>query len=309
MNLTLVDENDLAIGKPLPWTLYDQHRGLLLEQGSVITDIEHRNNLLSLGACHELLLGGHKVSGADSLFGDEPNSERADGNRLRFTFDDLKLKAEDRLQLQPPAHMTRERFLVKVIGFLRGNTLLVTTPVLDNGMRVPLIEGEIVVMRSFSGQNAFGFACTIERVCRLPYEYLHLTFPESIEGVVVRKSQRVKTRIIAAVKNLSSASTNENAPAFICNISADGVALEAGQVLGSEGDIINLAFHVSVHNIEVFLSLDGIILSIMNCHATDITDPETVRHGIKFRQLELNDTVILKSMIYQQIIEHPHLQV
>lgn len=311
MNLTLVKENDLAIGKPIPWALYDQHLSLLLGQGSVITDIEHRDKLLELGACHELFLGTQIIANGDNSSEEVLSSvhARADGSRICFTFDDMKLKVENRLQLQPPTQMAHERFLVKVIGFLRGGTLLVTTPILDNGMRMQFVEGEMVVMRSFSGQNAFGFSCTIERVCRLPYEYLHLTFPRVIEGVVVRKSPRVKTRIITAVKNLSMSCTHENSPTFISNISADGAALDAKQALGSVGDHINLAFRVCVHSIEVFLSLEGIILTILNCHATETSEPEIVRHGIEFRGLELNDTVILKSMIYQQIIENPHLQV
>ena len=53
-------------------------------------------------------------------------------------------------------------------------------------------------MRSFSGQNAFAFASTITRICKIPCEYLHLSFPDTIEAIVIRKATRIRTRIIAA---------------------------------------------------------------------------------------------------------------
>lgn len=310
MNLTLVNEGDLSIGTPLPWNLYDQHSALLLAQGSVVTDAEHRNKLLTLGACHELFLGTQKnVNDASTPEAGESTTQYGvNGGIKRFSFDDMRLKVEDRLQLQPPVQMVRESFPVKIIGFLRDSTLLITTPTLPNGIHLKFIEGEKIVMRSFSGQHAFGFASTIEKVCKLPYEYLHLSFPDTIEGVVVRKSPRIRTRIVASVKNLGGINIEDKGSTFVSNISADGAALDAVQALGNEGDILNLAFRVSVHNIDVLLSLDGIIHTIMNCRTSETSEPDIVRHGIEFRHTELNDTVLLKSMIYQQIIENPHLQ-
>ena len=311
MNLILLSENDITIGKPLPWALYDQQHNLLLDQGGVVPDNEHRDKLLARGACHELAL---EVPGNEN--GDSPVAAKANPDRLKvdesdtcFTFDDMKLKVEDRLQLEPPAPLTRERFLVKVIGFLRGHSLLVTTPVTATGIRLQLLEGETVVMRSFSGQNAFGFACTIARVCKQPYEYMHLSFPEAIEGIVIRKAPRVKTHIVTVVQNSGSRNTAEPVSVVIANISAIGAALDARQPLGSEGDILDLNFHVHLHNIDALLSVKGIIRTVFSCHAAETTEPDLVRHGIEFKNMQPNDSVILESMIYQQLIENPHLLV
>ncbi|MDP4029940.1 MAG: flagellar brake protein [Gallionella sp.] len=218
----------------------------------------------------------------------------------------MKLKVESRLQLEPPKQLGNERILVKVIGYLKGASLLVTAPTTANGARLQLMEGERVVMRSFSGQNAFAFACSVERACKLPYEYLHLSFPDVIQGVVIRKAPRVKSKIIVAVQNANSRNPSEQISALISNISANGAALDAKRPLGKKGDILNLAFRVNLHKIDAFLSVKGAIRAVLGGEVPDISNTEITRYGIEFQELQPNDMVILQSMIYQQIIESPH---
>lgn len=309
MSLILVNRNDIAVGKPLPWQLYDQEHRVLVEQGGVVRDHAHLDSLLANGAYRELsweapsdMNGGSKLSAAATA-ADQSN---ADELGAQFTFDDMKLKAESRLQLEPPKQLGSERILVKVIGYLRGISLLVTAPATANGVRLQLMEGEKVVMRSFSGQNAFAFACTVERACKLPYEYLHLSFPDVIQGIVIRKAARVKTNIIAAVQNSNSRNTGEQTPAVISNLSANGAALDTKRPLGRKGDTLNLAFRVNLHKIDAFLTLKGVIRAMYSGEAADTSDPEIIRHGIEFQGLQPNDMIILQSMIYQQIVESPN---
>lgn len=310
MSLILANKDEIAVGKPSPWPLYDQRHNLLLDRGEIVRDGEHLDELLASGACHELSweVPTDEENSGNNLFAAEetsPEQSGKDGTGKHFTFDDMKLKVEDRLQLEPPAQLTRERFLVKVIGFLRGVSLLVTTPIAVNGLRLQLLEGETVVMRLFSGQNAFGFACTIQRTIKVPYEYLHLSFPDSIQGIVIRKAPRVKTSIIAAVQD-SKHGAEEQVSALISDISANGASLDAKQPLGNKGDILNLAFRVHLHNIDAYLSVKGIIRAVLGGDIVDASPPGFTRHGIEFQELQPNDSVVLQSMIYQQMIENPH---
>jgi hypothetical protein len=240
---------------------------------------------------------------------EEPGPEPAAGKfKTAYTFDDMKLRVEDRLQLEPPAQLTRERFTVRVIGFLRGTSLLVTMPITANGLRLQLSEKEKLVMRSFSGQNAFGFSCTIQRIIKIPFEYMHLSFPDEIQGIMIRKAPRVKTTIIATVYDGKSGE-DEQVSAVISDISANGASLEAKSVLGDKGDVLRLSFRVQLHNIDAYLSLTGVIRAIFTVDPADASAssrPERVRHGIEFRDVPPNDSVILQSLIYQQMIENPH---
>lgn len=311
MSLILANSNEIVVGKSIPWSLYDQDRNLLLDQGGLVRDEKHRNALLASGACHELSWEASGVGGSSDLsfLSNGTASPVQDGivdTAARFTFDDMKLKVEDKLQLEPPAQLTRERFTVKVIGFLRGASLLVSMPITANGLRLQLREKEKLVMRSFSGQNAFGFACKIERICKIPYEYMHLSFPDDIQGIVIRKAPRVRTRIIAAVLD-SKAGAEKQISALISDISANGISLESRQPLGDKGDTLNLSFRVQLHNIDAYLSLKGVIRAMFTVDPSDASKTGLIRHGIEFQDMPPNDSVILQSLIYQQMIENPHM--
>ncbi len=310
MSLIQVSSNEIVVGKPILWTLYDQEQTQLLGLGEMVRDITHRDALLAAGACRELSWessGDEAKSDEGGFAAEETPPELPAGAKPdpRFTFDDMKLKAEDRLQLEPPPQLARERFSVRVIGFLRDASLLVTVPITANGLRLQLVENEKVVMRSFSGQNAFGFACTIQRIIKIPYEYMHLSFPTHIQGIMIRKAPRIKTRIIATIQN-GVAGAAGPISALISDISANGVSLEAKQALGDKGVILNVAFKVQLHNVDAFLSVKGVIRAVLSADPADAAKSGMIRHGIEFQDLQPNDCVVLQSMIYQQMIENPH---
>lgn len=304
MSIIRIDKNDIVIGEPSLWALYDQDHNVLVEQGSVVRNEEHLNSLLARGAYRELAWEAQRDENVNNSFAvDAGAGKKEDG--ARFTFNNMKLKVEDRLQLQPPDQLTRERFQVKVLGFWRGISLIVSTPLTAKGLRLQLLEGETVVMRSFTGQNAFAFVSTIMRICKTPCEYMHLSFPEIIHGVVIRKVPRVRVRLIAIVQNSNSDSSREHISALISDISANGVGLDTKQLLGRKGDVINLSFRVNLHKVDARLSVKGLIRAILTGDAADPSHPELIRHGIEFCDLKPNDQVILQSMIYQHMIENP----
>ncbi|MFA6013626.1 MAG: flagellar brake protein [Gallionellaceae bacterium] len=305
MSLILVNRNELTVGKSPPWPVMDSDGNPLLAQGELVRDDTHLKTLLASGACHEMSWEGSNGSDTEVSLRASTEPAETDSDNKGFTFDDLKLKVEDRLLLEPPAKLGSDRLPVKVIGFLKGQSLLVTTPMATSGQRLQLLENETVIIRSFSGQNAFAFSSSVMRICRLPYEYLHLSFPVNIQGLAIRKAPRVKTRIIVSVQSLKPGS-GEQISALICDISAKGLSLDAKRQLGEKGDTLSLAFRLQLHKIEALLSIKGIIRSISNIDAVNDTKPALIRYGIELQNLQPNDSVVLQSMIYQQMIENPH---
>jgi c-di-GMP-binding flagellar brake protein YcgR len=125
---------------------------------------------------------------------------------------------------------------------------------------------------------------------------------------MIRKAPRVRTHLIAAVRDNTSPES-EQVSAIISDISANGVSLEARSALGDKGDVLNLSFRVQLHNIDAYLSLKGVIRAIFTVDAVDTQNTSKssfVRHGIEFQEVPPNDSVILQSLIYQQMIENPH---
>lgn len=232
-----------------------------------------------------------------------PAEASADNSKSTFPFEAMNLKVGDRLQAQPPTKLSVERCTVRLIGYVPDVSMLVTTPAGANAVRLQLIEGDQLVMRVFSSQNAFGFACDVQRVCKLPYPYLHITFPKEVQGTVIRKAPRVKTKIIAKV-NTEKEGGND-LPAVISNLSANGALLDARRNLAAPGDSIRLSFKLKLHNIEAHMSLVATVRAVFGDEVLNQGGSSLAHFGLEFNNLAANDQMILQSMVYQQMIERP----
>lgn len=306
MSLISVSRDDIAIGKPLPWPLYDQGGAIMLAQGAVIETDRQLVAMLGANPLRELTWNASGASPTQEAPQSDAFSKTAfpDTPETGFSFQDMRLRVGDRIQLQPPATVSQERYIVKLIGYLDNASLLVTAP-LENGLRVPLRDNDKIVARVFTSQKAFGFTTSINRVCKIPYDYLHLDFPESIQGSVVRKSPRVRTKIITSVSRGEETDENNRQSGIIVNLSADGALLRARQPLADKGQSLRLAFRVNLHNVDAFLTVNAIVRSLFRDEGSDTHGTPLHNHGIQFLELRPNDSVILQSMIYQQMIEQP----
>lgn len=309
MSLIPIKQDELEIGKPLPWAVFDPQRTRLAAAGDVIQTKEQLLLLLDSQPCRELTWeggGGKAGNNADELSAEDITKadKTRNSQQTHFPFDAMNLKVGDRLQVQPPAQLSPERFIVRLIGYVNHTSLLVTAPMASNGLRLQLMEGEKLVVRVFSSQNAFGFASTIEKICKLPFDYLHLSFPSEVQGTVIRKAPRVRTKIIASVA--AGKPGAENASAIISNLSASGALLDARRSLAEKGDAIKLSFRINLHNIDAYLTVNAAVRAIFTDEALDSGGAVLVHHGLEFVDLQPNDSVILQSMIYQQMIEQPH---
>lgn len=305
MSLISVTREDIPLGAPLPWPLYDQGGAVLLEQGAVIDNAERLNSLLAAAPLRELswtVPNGAAEPSADNAAA--AKAMLADIPESGFSFQDMRLRVGDRIQLQPPATVGTDRYIVRLIGYLENSTLLVTAP-LENGLRVPLRENDKIVARVFTSQKAFGFTTTVERVCKIPYDYLHLSFPYAIQGSVIRKSPRVRTKIITSISRSEETDESKRQSGLIVNLSADGALVRARQPLANKGESLRLAFRVNLHSVDAFLTVNAVIRSVFLDENGEGGSAPMHNHGLQFLELKPNDSVILQSMIYQQMIEQP----
>ncbi len=215
----------------------------------------------------------------------------------------MNLKVSDRLQIQAPARVSSERCLVRLVGYVHGVSLITTAPTNAAGLRLPLIEHEQLVLRVFSVMNAFAFSCSVIRLCKLPFHYLHLSFPSEVQGTVIRAAPRVKTKIPAKVQGAQH--DLEDKPAFISNLSANGALLNGWRDLGVKGEQIKVVFHLTVHEMDITLSLGAIIRAVTLVETHDKRIAKIAHFGLEFVDMEPNEHMILQSFIYQQMIKHP----
>lgn len=232
-----------------------------------------------------------------------PGEESADDG-LRFS--DLQLKVGERMQLQPPKQAADDRCIVRLIGYAEGLSVLVTPP-FQNGQRLQLFEGEELVVRAFTGRDAFGFSTMVEKSVKHPFEYLHLAYPNEVQAVQVRKSMRVPTNIIASVTAYNREGM-EPVPAIIADVSSTGALIDAGEAIGEVGELLRVVFRVRLHGVDSDLTVDAFV---RNRYAEYIQTGGVVavHHGMEFSMLAATDSMILESLIYQQLVENPRIRV
>jgi hypothetical protein len=219
-------------------------------------------------------------------------------------FSELQLKVGDRMQLQPPKQATEERCIVRLIGYVEGMSVLVTPPY-QHGQRLQLFEGEELVVRAFTGRNAFGFGTAVDKIVKYPFEYLHLSYPEAVQAVQIRKAVRVPTSIIASVTTFGSQGIEpEPVPAVIADVSSSGALIDASEAIAQVGDMVRVVFRVRLHGVDSDLTVEAVL---RNRYAEYIATGgvATVHHGVEFSALSATDSMILESLIYQQLVENP----
>ena len=201
-----------------------------------------------------------------------------------MTHSDLKLHVGEPLQLQPRDGEGSRRVHVKVIGYLPGHSLIVTTPRIKNKVMI-MREGQPFVARVMIGNRIVGFATTVLRSCAVPYPYLHLSYPEEMEQITVRKAQRVRVKLFASLKNSNPQFQAEKPqPVTVIDISTSGAQVVASEAVGEVGDQVQLNCLVKVGKAEKLLALPALL---RNVHLEDEHGAENYSHGLEF---ELSDS-------------------
>ena len=213
-------------------------------------------------------------------------------------FRDMRLKVGDRVQIAPPEQLGAGRLSASVVGWVEGKSLILTIPQTPAG-RLCLHAGENVVVRAFTGRSAFAFTCTVLRSTVQPCDYLHLTFPDRIDGVDVRSSPRFRVELPARV---TLAQGGEAVQATIDNIGSTGALLVCDSPLGATGDSVEVAFDVVLHDVPVSLALRAEIKT-----ADQAADTAQYRHGVFFLEPSTNDRLVLAALVWFNMYENPKL--
>lgn len=220
-----------------------------------------------------------------------------------MTASELRLHVGDALQLQFAGEDARARHYVKVIGYLAGQSLLVTTPHLEG--RVLLVrEGQRFVVRLLTGNCVVAFSTTVLRSCARPYPYLHLQYPATVEQTVVRKAERVSIHLVASVENDDPGSGFESPrAAVIVDISTAGARLRSSRPLGGVGDLLAIKFQCSVGQVAQILKLPAVIRSVTG-EDESAEGPQNWQYGVEFQLVDPTDTLALHGFVYEHIAKN-----
>ncbi|MCB1933030.1 MAG: flagellar brake protein [Candidatus Accumulibacter sp.] len=234
------------------------------------------------------------ISGRATTGGGDGSHAEANVERTQ-PFDEIKLAIGDSFQIQSQVEQGESRYYVKLIGYLRGKSVLVTIPEAD-GRLCFVREGQVFVVRFFSGKSAYAFTASVLRSSSIPFPHMHLAYPAQVRGLVVRTGERVAVRIICAVV-LQEDMKTVNAAGVLTNLSVSGALLSAKRSLGGTGDLLSVKFRVEIRGIEFLDAIDATIRSLARDESGEYL------HGIQFAGLSDDVAIAMTAFVYQQLAE------
>jgi c-di-GMP-binding flagellar brake protein YcgR len=216
-----------------------------------------------------------------------------------FGFDSLNLQVGVRLQFITYRRIKPVQYFSTLIGYVRDEYLIVKLP-MENGTPVGLVDGERVTIRVFSGMNVCSFACTVQRVFDRPMNYVHLSFPDSIQGTSLRTAMRVKVDIAAQV--LPARGDGAAVECTLTNISVSGARIESPRSLPEDGGEVVVEFglpsplgdgemrvrtRAAVRNVNALRREDGM---------------EMFAYGVQFLDLDQVHHTMLQNLTYEVLL-------
>ena len=277
----------VPIGTPLAWSIVDIDGALLFASGTTLATTDERTFLFT----------HFKPQRGDLLDTAVPPSSRpqhqTDSNS-ELTIKDMHLEIgaligmRSQLGSGAPMHPSR------IIGFAPNHALFVTPPV-HQGRPLPLGLGENIEIVAIASQAVFRFVCTIDAICRAPFDYVVLSRPGAIRRLRERKSIRVQTHLPVRF-GIGETGQSYEGLGLAKGISALGMSLTAPWTLGSVGERLRLAFRLKSADLDTEIESTAVIRNVQK--GANPGDPTS--HGLEFDQLDANQQMAMKVYVFDR---------
>jgi hypothetical protein len=219
-------------------------------------------------------------------------------------FDDMKLQVGERLQVALRRN-PKMVYYPTLIGYVRGEYILLKLP-FDHGLAVPMLEGEEVLVRVFSGIAVHSFDSVIESLQLSPRYQMYLAFPTEIQAIPLRDAPRVPVSLPVMVRTPSHPAP---AAAMLTDLSISGGMLTADAPIARPGEavVLTFSFRVKPTNQEINIQAKATVRGVQQLHGNlpnHQGENITFSHGIgfQFEDLAPKDLVMVQHYIYEQIL-------
>lgn len=166
-------------------------------------------------------------------------------------------------------------------------------PVGPDGAKTGLEEGEICIVRGFTGQHEFSFLTKVLQTFEKPFAYALLQYPKHADARLVRQSMRIKTSMPAMVSLLGASNPAETSTrdVTLIDISTAGAMIRSVTSLAAVGMAVTLSFAVDFEGTPVGLALSGTI-----CHSNRASGQDGYFIGLAFNAVTQHDKLVLHYM-------------
>ena len=182
----------------------------------------------------------------------------------------------------------------RIIGFAPNHSLFVTPP-MHEGRMLPLGVGENIEIVAIASHAVFRFVCTIEAICRAPFDYVVLSKPGVIRRLRERKSIRVHAHLPVRF-GIGETGDSYDGLGLAKSISALGMSLAASWTLGAVGERLRIAFSLKSAEMQTEIETTAVIRNVQKGSAPG--EPST--HGLELDQLDAAQQMAMKVFVFDR---------
>ncbi|SFU97831.1 flagellar brake protein [Pseudoduganella namucuonensis] len=222
----------------------------------------------------------------------------AEARTQEYEFEEMNLQVGGRIQFITHRTIKPIQHFSTIIGWVKDEYLIVRIP-LENGAPVAVNEGDKLTIRVFSGVNVCSFPAIVQRVFGRPLFYVHLSFPDQIQGTSLRTAMRVRVDIPAEV----SCEQTGKVPVSLLNLSVSGALLETGRKLPPDESRVGIAFSLLAppDNRRVPIQTQALVRNV-NLARPANEEREVFTYGVQFVDLAPEHFTLLQNLTYEALI-------
>lgn len=167
-------------------------------------------------------------------------------------------------------------------GAIEGKGVMVGPLGADNE-QTGLTEGEVCVVRGFTGQYEYSFLTKVLQTFEKPFVYALLAYPPQVDARLVRQSMRTKqswpTKVCADGGDIDVA---------LIDISVAGAMIKADSALAAIGSTMSVSMDVKVDGEPLTLKLQAKV-----CHNNKATYEPVHFIGMAFQNVSREEKLVL----------------
>lgn len=152
-----------------------------------------------------------------------------------------------------------------------------------------LTEGEICVVRGFTGQYEFSFLSKVLQTFEQPFVYALLAYPSQVDARLVRQSMRTKVSWPTTIELPVASGTQPDArDVYLIDISMQGAMVKTSATLAPVGQMLTISMAIKIDEAATTLRLQASI-----CHTNRASYEDAVFTGLAFKGLTQQDRLVL----------------
>lgn len=293
-----VHAGEIAVGRPLPWAIYDENGMLLLNQGMAPASQAQIDAMLERGLYRRAGAGSHPKPARPSIppMGLGPR----EGETIKpagdpIPFDELAMQPGDMLQLHSALEVVSDDMLAGLIGYLKDRAIVISTPVVS-GKYVLVKEGTIFNIKTFTGTSLYTFRTRVLASYIQPMPHLHLEYPKLVYETKVRKALRA---IVNVPGTLHDPLSDKNIDVQVKDLSVGGAKVVLPERIACETNSrFVLSFKVKIgEDVEESVVAD----STMRCLESRLEkDTQVHTMGLQFKALSRPAVLAVMALVYRR---------